>query len=94
MGRKESNQNKFPDNIPPQMKIFNMVILILMHFCSFSQIGVLQAALNVTLINDVKLFLTVYCRKYCRVFLHYPISHCNKIKCIRIKPLLFTLLNE
>ena len=51
------------DDISPQMKILNMVIPILMHFCSFvSRIGVLQAPCHPTkcdVINDSKLFPTV-----------------------------------
>ena len=46
---------RISDDIPPQMKILNMVIPILMHFCS----GALQAACNPMIcdvINDVKLF--------------------------------------
>ena len=51
------------DDIPPKIKILNMVIPILMHFCSF----VSNAARHPTkcdVINDVKLFPTVYCRKF------------------------------
>ena len=35
--------DRISDDIPPEMKILNMVIPILMHFCSFVSIGVLQA---------------------------------------------------
>ena len=34
-------------------------------------------------INDVKLFPTIYCRIHCGNFLRYPIRY--KIKCIRIQ---------
>ena len=77
-----------PYNLPPQMKLLNMVIHILMYFCSFvSNWG--EAAHYPTkcdIINDVKVFQTVYSRLYCCKFLtlsnqtwHY------KMMCIRIK---------
>ena len=64
------------DDIPPQKKILNMVIPILMHFCSFTQIGALQTLngarhtmkRDVQVINDIKLFPIVYRRIYCRNF--------------------------
>ena len=71
------------------MKILNMVIPILMHFCSLnSMIGALQAAHHPTkcdVVNDVKLFPTVYHRIYCRKYLSLSnqTSH-YKLKCIRI----------
>ena len=43
----------YTDDVPPQMKILNMVIPIIMHFCSLSQIGVLQAAYNPTSSNEI-----------------------------------------
>ena len=66
-------------NIPPQKKILNMVIPILMRFYSIvsnysdanhvkPQKGVRHRNKNY-IINDVKLFLTVYRGIYCRKFL-------------------------
>ena len=84
------------DDIPPQMKILNMVIPILMHFC------ILNLKLErckpdkasghprkCDLINDVKLFQTVYRRIYCHKFLTSNKALCYKSKHIRIfiKPL-------
>ena len=40
-------------DIPPQMKILNMVIPILMHFAVLSQIGVLQAAYSCISSNEI-----------------------------------------
>ena len=51
------------DNIPPQMKILNMVIPILMHFCSFLRNWSVEPAgrpMKCDVINDVKLFPTGY----------------------------------
>ena len=59
------------DDIPPQMKILNMVIPILMHFCSFERCKSHNAARHLIIcdvINDVKLLPTVYRRIYCRKF--------------------------
>ena len=75
--------------IPPQMKILNMVIPILMHFCSFvSNLRVASPKnarhpMKCDIISDVKLFSTVYCRIYCRKFLtlYYQASR-YKVKCI------------
>ena len=80
------------DNIPPQMKILNMVISILMHFYNLvSNWSVASRkkphkayVMKCDVINDVKLFPTVYCRIYCRKFLTLSnqTSRC-KSKCIR-----------
>ena len=54
----------------------NMVIPILMHFCSFLSIGALKAKRTprkCVVINDVKIFPTVYHRIYSHNFLCYPI---------------------
>ena len=53
------------DDLPPQMKILNKVIPILMHFCSFVSNLSVASACHPTIcdvINDVKLFPTVYRR--------------------------------
>ena len=69
------------DNIPPQMKNLNMVIPILMPF--YRLVSNWSVASRIThkpdkevchpkkcdIINEVKLFLTVYRRIYCRKFL-------------------------
>ena len=63
---------RISDDIPPQMKILNMVIPILMHFCSFKRCKQHNAArhlMKCDVINAVKLLPTVYCRIYCRKFL-------------------------
>ena len=77
---------RISDDIPPQMKILNMDIPILMPFCSLSSMEVLQAAphpMKCDVINDVKLFLTVYHRIYCRKFLTLSNRRlCYKLKCI------------
>ena len=53
---------RISDDIPPQMNILNMVIPILMHFCSLISNFSVKAARHPTkcdVINDVKLFPTV-----------------------------------
>ena len=66
---------RISDDMPPQMKILNMVIPILMHFCSFVpnwSVKPHKAAgqpARCDVINDVKLFPTVYRRIYCLKFL-------------------------
>ena len=75
------------DDIPPQMKILNMVIPIVMHFCSFiSNLSVasrikphkgIHHQMKCDVINDIKLFPTVFRRIYCcNFFSCYPIKHC------------------
>ena len=70
---------RISDNIPPQMKILNILIPILMHLyslvsnwsvasCIKLHKGV-RHQMKLDVINDVKLFPTVYCRIYCRKFL-------------------------
>ena len=91
------------DDIPPQMKVLNMVIPILMRFYSLvsnwnvtSRIKPYKGVRHSTkcdVINDVKLFPTVYHRIYCRKFwtLSNQTSH-YKSKCIRMKDNLFVKL--
>ena len=84
------------DDVLPQIKILNMIIPILMHICcSFilnwsiaSRIkphkGV-HHQIKGDMINDVKLFQTVYRRIYCRKFLMLSNqTSCYKSKCIRM----------
>ena len=85
---------RITDDIPPQMKILDMVIPILMHFCSLiSNMSVASfikphLVQKRDLINDVKLFATIYCRIYCRKYLTLSNqTSCYKSKCIRIKGL-------
>ena len=53
------------DDIPPQMEILNMVIPILMHFYYFvSNLSNLNRNI-IHVIDDIKLFQTVYRRIYC-----------------------------
>ena len=66
---------RLSDDIPPQMKVLNMVSPILMLVCSFiSNLSVVKphnAARHRTkgdVINDVKLFTKVYRRIYFRKF--------------------------
>ena len=86
---------RISDDIPPQMKILNMVIPILMRFyklvSNWSVAGRIKAHKGVRhptkcgVINDIKLFPTVYRRIYCLKFLTLSnqTSRC-KLKCIRI----------
>ena len=63
---------RISDDIPSQMKFLNMVIPILMHFCSFERCKQHNAArhlMKCDVINDVNLLPTVYRRIYCRKFL-------------------------
>ena len=63
---------RISENIPPQMKILNMVIPILMHFCSFEDCkphNVARHLMKCDVINDIKLLPTVCRRIYCRKFL-------------------------
>ena len=65
--------DRISDDVPPQMKILNMVIPNLMHFCSFERCKPHNAArhpMKCDVINDVKVLPTVYDRRiYCRKFL-------------------------
>ena len=82
--------NCISDDIPPQMKILNMVIPILMHFCSFvsnrsiaSPMKLHVTQQNVTQL--IKLFSTVYQRIYCCKYLTLSKQMSRyKIKYIRI----------
>ena len=60
---------RISEDIPPQMKILNMVIPILIHFCSLERCKPHNAAhhqMKCDVINDIKLLPTVYRRIYCR----------------------------
>ena len=93
---------RISDDIPPKMKIMNMVIPILMHFWSFvsnwSFTSLHKTAHQPTksdVITDVKLFLTVYRRIYCHKFLMLSNQMtCYKIKCIRIHPVTLCILKD
>ena len=59
------------DNIPPQVKILNFVIPILMHFCSFVSNWNVARGMSSSKcdeINDVKLFPLVNCLMHSRKF--------------------------
>ena len=76
-------------DIPPQIKILNYGYPHSNAFSAVSSpIGSLQAARHPTIcdvINDVKLFPTVYLRIYCLKFLMLSNQSSRyKIKCIRI----------
>ena len=70
---------RISDDIPLQMKILNMVIPILMQFCSLISNWSVASSIKPhkgvrhqmkrDVINDVQLFPTVYRRIYCRKFL-------------------------
>ena len=67
---------RISDDIPPQMKILNMVIPILVHICSFvSNWSVARRIMlhgiqrNVTNFYDAKTFPAVYRRIYCRKYM-------------------------
>ena len=82
---------RISDDIPPQMKILNMVIPILMHFCTFDSNPIVESRIKphviqkCDVINDVKLFPAVYRRIYYRKFLTLSnqtsryISKCNRM---------------
>ena len=82
------------DDIPVQMKILNMVISLLMHFCSFvlnwSDTSCIkqrdsERQRNNSVITGVKLFPTVYSTIYCSKFFTLSIQILHfKIKCIRM----------
>ena len=82
---------RISDDISPQMKILNMVIPILMHFCSFvlnercKPRNTARHPTTYDVINDVKLFPAVYRRINCRKFLTLSNQKSRyKSKCIRI----------
>ena len=82
---------RISDDIPPQMKILNMVIPILMHFCTFDSNRSVESRIKphviqkCDVINDVKLFPAVYRRIYCRKFLTLSNQTSRYIsKCIRM----------
>ena len=54
--------DRISDNIPPQMKILNMVIPVLMHFCSFVSNWSIESNIKLIcdVINNIKLVPTVY----------------------------------
>ena len=62
-------------NIVPQMKILNMFIPVIRHFCSLIWYSSIANCIKLShhqtkcdVINDVKLFSTVYCRIFCWIF--------------------------
>ena len=82
---------RISDYIPPQMNILNMVIPILMHFCSFVSNRSVESRIKPhvihrnVVINDVKMFPAVYRRIYSRKFLTLSNqTSLYKSKCIRI----------
>ena len=87
---------RISDDILPQMNILNMVISILMHFCSFylklercKPHKVASHPTKCEVFNNFKLFPTVYRRIYCRKFLTLSNqTSCYKINCIRM-PLIY-----
>ena len=99
--------DRISEDIPPQMKIFNMLIPILMCFynlvsnwsfasCIKLHKGVRHPTKN-DVINDVKLFSTVhvYRRIYCRKFLTLSNQTSRyKSKCIRISYYSFIKLSH
>ena len=77
------------DDIPPQMKILNMVIPILMHFCiKLERFKPQKAVCHPTIcdvIYTVKIFPTICRRIYChKLFILSNQTLHYKIKCIRI----------
>ena len=78
---------RISDDKPPQMKILNMVIPILMHLC-MERCKPHKAARHPTkcdVINDVKLFPAVYRKIYCRKFLTLSNQTSRyKLMCIRM----------
>ena len=70
------------EDIPPEIKILNTVIPILMHLAVLSQFCHLTKC---DIINEIKVFLTVYRRIYCHKFLTLSNQTLRyKSKCIRI----------
>ena len=64
------------NHIAPQMKILNIAIPILMHFCSLVSNWSVENCIKLDvirhIINDIKQFPTIYRMIYCRNFLCYP----------------------
>ena len=91
---------RISDDIPPQMKILNMIIPTVMHFCSFVLIWSVASPIKpqviktkCDVIDDVKLFPTVYQRIYCRKLLTLSNQTSRyKIKCIRMFLLLMMMM--
>ena len=82
--------DRISNDIPPQIKILNVVVPILMHFCNLvSNCKPHIAArhpMKCDIINDIKLFPKVYRRIYCHKFLMLPNQTSRyKSKCIRMK---------
>ena len=79
------------DDIPPQIKIWNMVIPLQFHF-ELERCKPHRAACHPTkydVIDNAKQFPTVYRRIYCRKFLTLSNQmSCCKSKCIRIVKIL------
>ena len=79
-------------DIPPQMKILNMAILTLVHFLQLElklegckPHKTARHPTKCDVIDDVKLFPTVYCRIYCHKFLTLSNQTSRyKLMCIRI----------
>ena len=68
---------RITDYIPPKMKSLNMINPILMHVCSFVS-KLYKAASHPTkcdVINDIKLFPTVYRCYTVAFFCRFPIRH-------------------
>ena len=85
---------RISDDIPPQMKILNMVIPILIHFCSFVANWYITSRIKPHVIqqNVTELMTSSFSRQYIAVLQDIPskiltLSNqmlCYKIKCIRI----------
>ena len=74
--------DRLSDDMLPQLKNLNMVIPILMHFCSLSSKlehckphKAARHQMICNIINDIKLFPTVYHCKF--LMLSNQTSHCN-----------------
>ena len=68
---------RISNDIPPQMKMFNMVIPILQSCLKLERCKPhkdVRHPMKCDVINDVKLFPIVYCGIYFAIFLRYPIT--------------------
>ena len=70
------------DDIPPQMKILNMIIPILMHFCSYVSNSSIESHIKLHVIQQY--VTSNYFQQYKYLTLSNQTS-CYKIKCIRIQ---------
>ena len=69
---------RISDDIPPQMKILNMVIPILMHFCSFVSNWSIYGCHTVRAKNK---HMALVCKMICAFAVLYDINRCFFFMC-------------